>query len=83
MNEPIKLAAPMTDDRPMPDAVYLVVCADGRPHTGFRQGLTKKDAEDVLRGSGQPMTALDDWGHRCKPHRIQRYVPAPLESGHR
>lgn len=80
MTEPIiKLAPPRGDTRPEADQVYLVVCRDGRPHTGFRQSLTKEDAEHILRGSGAPMTALDDWGHRCKPHRIQRYVPAPRE----
>lgn len=69
-------APPPVDSRPQPDEVYLVVCRDGRPHTNSRQGLTKEDAEQVLRGSGVPMTALDDWGHPCKPHRMQRYVPA-------
>lgn len=76
MRTDIKLAPPAVDDRPLPDEVYLIVCRDGRPHTGFRQGLTKADAERVLRGSGHPMTALDDWAHPCRPHRIQRYVPA-------
>lgn len=72
----IKMAAPMEDPRPKTDEVYLVVCRDGRPHGPSRQGLTKEAAEEWLRGSGAPMTALDDWGHPCKPHRIQRYVPA-------
>lgn len=80
MDKPKELAPPCSDDRPMPDQVYLVVCRDGRPHTGFRQGLTKKKAEEMLSGSGAPMTKLDDWGHPCKPHRIQRYVPAPCNS---
>lgn len=75
MEEIIKLAPAAGDTRPMADEVYLVVCRDGRPHTNCRQGLTKEEAEQLLRGSGDPMTALDDWGHPCKPHRIQRYAP--------
>lgn len=72
-----KMGPPVEDVRPLPDQVYLVVCADGRPHMGIGQVFTKDEAESVIRGLGAPMTALDDWGHRCKPHRIQRYVPAP------
>lgn len=83
MDEPKKvekLDASLMDRRPEPDQVYLIVCRDGRPHTGFRQRLTKVDAEDILRGVvGAPMSALDDWGHSCGPHHIQRYVPAPHE----
>ncbi len=78
MTTPVKK---LGDTRPEADEVYLVVCRDGRPHTGFRQRLTKEDAEEILRGVvGAPMSALDDWGHPCGPHRIQRYVPATPKS---
>lgn len=79
MTKTIKLAPPIGDRRPMPDEVYLVVCRDGRPHD-FVQRLTKEYCEQVLKGiQGVSMTALDSWDHPCKPHRIQRYVPAPAE----
>jgi hypothetical protein len=67
----------MKDRRPQADEVYLVVCNDGRVHLGCGQDGTRERAEHLLRGSGAPMTSLDDWGHRCKPHRLQRFVPAP------
>jgi hypothetical protein len=71
----IKSAPPKVDTRPQADEIFLVVCKDGLPH-GYRQDLTRKGAERLLYGCGEPMTGLVDWEHRCKPHRIQRYVPA-------
>jgi len=72
----LKEAAPREDKRPKPDEVYLVVCKDGRVHLGTGQNGTLEYAKKLLKGSGHPMTALDDWGHSCKPHRIQRFVAA-------
>lgn len=73
----LKEAPPFEDKRPLSDQVYLVVCKDGRVHLGCGQNGTLEYAEKLMKGIGHPMTALDDWGHRCKPHRIQRFVAAP------
>lgn len=70
-----KVLDEFNDSRPQAGEIFVVVCKDGRPH-GFRQHLTLEEAERTLAGCGAPMTALDDWGHPCKPHRIQKYVPS-------
>jgi len=72
----IKEAPPQKDRRPESNQVYLVVCKDGRVHLGCGQDGTLEHAEKLLKGAGAPMTALDDWGHPCKPHRIQRFIAA-------